>query len=227
MAPFEAGVVVRIAVGVLASLIAASSACAQPQAQQVRRGPAPAWVKVAEPLPLPEVTSGPVFVRRQDALIHLSSEGRAQYAGYRAKILHSSALPMGNISIAWNPQAAPPIVHGIKVYRDGEVTDVLKDASFEILRREDQLEAAKLDGILTAILRVPDLRVGDELEVDLTTFTSDPTLGGNEAGAVPGGQPVTWPLSSELELGAWPEAHLPNDARPRESGRDERAGCRP
>lgn len=182
MAPLGVGVVVRISVLVLASLVVASSACAQPQPQQVRRGPAPAWAKAAEPLPAPETTSGPVFVRRQDALIHLSSEGQAQYYGYRAKILHSSALPMGNISIAWNPQAAAPIVHGIKVYRDGEVKDVLKNASFEILRRENQLEAAKLDGILTAILRVPDLRVGDELEVDLTTFTRDPTLGGNEAG---------------------------------------------
>ena len=55
--------------------------------------------------------------------------------------------------------------------------DVLDRVSFEILRREEQLEAAKLDGVLTAVLRVPDLRVGDELEVSLTTRLNDPTLG--------------------------------------------------
>ena len=36
--------------------------------------------------------------------------------------------------------------------------------------------------LLTAVLRVPDLRVGDELEVSFTTRVSDPTLGGNDAG---------------------------------------------
>ena len=74
------------------------------------------------------------------------------------------------------------------MFRDGQVTDVLKNASFEVLRREDQLEAARLDGILTAVLRVPDLRVGDELEVDLTTFSSDPGLGHNEAGLLCSGR---------------------------------------
>ena len=66
------------------------------------------------------------------------------------------------------PSAGAPTVHVIRVHRGGEVIDVLENASFEILRREDQLEAASLDGILTAIFRVPDLRVGDELEVGMT-----------------------------------------------------------
>jgi transglutaminase-like putative cysteine protease len=164
----------------LAFSLAASAA--HGQSQQIRHGPTPAWAKASELLPLPENASGPVFIRRQDLEIHLSDQGQAQYLGYRARILQSSALALGNITIAWNPRSGAPIVHGIKVYRDGQVTDVLKDSSFEILRRENQLEAAKLDGNLTAVLRVPDLRVGDELEVEITTFTSDPTLGGNEAG---------------------------------------------
>jgi len=41
---------------------------------------------------------------------------------------------------------------------------------------------AMLDGNLTAVLRVPDLRVGDEIEFGATIRTSDPTLGKNGAG---------------------------------------------
>src|SRR3546814_17066870 len=89
---------------------------------------------------------------------------------------------MGNIQTALNPASGLPVVHFIKVHRDGETIDVLEKSSFEILRREDQLEAAMLDGIRTAVLRVPDLRVGDELEVGLTTRLSDPTLGKNDSG---------------------------------------------
>ncbi len=51
-----------------------------------------------------------------------------------------------------------------------------KTRRFEILRREDQLEQAIFTGMLTAVLRVPDLRVGDELELAFTTPTEDPTL---------------------------------------------------
>lgn len=152
--------------------------------------------------------SGPVFIRRQDVEVHLSDQGQAQYLGYRVKILQSSALQLGNISIAWNPSSDAPIVHEIKLFRDDQVIDIVKDSSFEILRREDQLEMAMLDGTLTAILRIPDLRVGDELEVSLTTFANDPTLRHNEAGLLvlpPNPSPGRYRLGL-----SWDQGHRPN-----------------
>lgn len=149
---------------------------------KVLRGPVPNWVAPSELMSVPENAGGLVFVRRQDVLVHLDEQGQAHYTSYRIKILHANALHIGNISIVWNPASGAPYVHFIKVHRDGEVIDVLDKASFEILRREDQLEAAKLDGTLTAVFRVSDLRVGDELEVAQTTRLNDPTLGNNDAG---------------------------------------------
>ncbi|EZP56683.1 DUF3857 domain-containing transglutaminase family protein [Sphingomonas sp. RIT328] len=189
-----------------ASMIVAGPVCAQ--TEQVRRGPAPTWAKPSTLLPLPATTTGPVFFRRQDVEVHLSDKGQAQYLGYRIKLLDSAALPLGNISIAWNPGAGAPIVHEIKVFRDGQVVDALKDAKFDILRREDQLEAAKLDGTLTAVLRIPDLRVGDELEVDMTIFSSDPGLGRNEAGILVLGPS---PAPGRYHLGlSWDQGREPN-----------------
>ena len=159
-------------------------------------------------LPVPDNISGPIFTRRQDVLVHVSDAGQAQYSGSRFKILQSNALEVGNISIAWNPAAGAPIVHEIKVYRDGQSIDVLQNSSFEILRREDQLEAATLDGILTAVLRVPDLRVGDELEVDLTTFGSDPTMLHHESGIL---LLAPSPAPGRYHLGlSWEQGHQPN-----------------
>ena len=122
--------------------------------------------------------------------------------------MQSSGLQAGNISIVWSPTSGAPIVHGIKVFRDGQATDVMKESSFEILRRENQLEAAKLDGRLTAVLRVPDLRVGDELEVELTTFANDPTLGDHRTGLLLLG-PSPAPGRYHLRLG-WEQGHKPN-----------------
>jgi transglutaminase-like putative cysteine protease len=152
------------------------------QNDQVRRGQVPDWVVPSQLRAVPESPSGLFFVRRFDTLVHLDAQGQAQYLGYRIKMLHANALQLGNVSIAWNPAAGAPIVHLIRVHRVSETIDVLANTAFEILRREGQLEAAALDGVLTAVLRVPDLRVGDELEVGLTIPTRDPTLGPNDSG---------------------------------------------
>ncbi|HEU0134606.1 MAG TPA: DUF3857 domain-containing transglutaminase family protein, partial [Allosphingosinicella sp.] len=164
----------------VASIVAVSPA--QARDDQVRRGPVPEWVAPSEPMAVPPEASGLMFIRRHDALVHLDREGQSHHLGYRIRILHSNALELGNLSIAWNPAAGAPTVHTIRVHRDGKSIDVLESASFEILRREDQLEAAALTGVLTAVLRVPDLRVGDELEFAMTLRSSDPTLGGQAAG---------------------------------------------
>jgi hypothetical protein len=190
----------------MAPLLVATPVHAEPQ--QVRRGPAPAWATPSALLPVPQAASGPVFVRRQDLEIHLSDKGQAQYLAYRMKLLQPSALQLGNIAIAWNPAAGAPIVHEIKLFRDGQAVDVLKDATFEVLRREDQLEAAKLTGTLTAVLRIPDLRVGDELEVDLTEFGNDPTLSPHSAGLM---MLLPSPAAGRYHLGmSWDEGREPN-----------------
>ena len=121
---------------------------------------------------------------------------------------------MGNISIKWNPGEGEPIVHEIEIYRDGQTIDALKDAKFEILRREDQLEAAKLDGALTAVYRIPDLRVGDELEVELTTLSNDPTLGQYPNGVLflaPSPSPGRYHVGLSWEAGQKPNLKMSPD----------------
>lgn len=149
---------------------------------QIQNGPVPKWVTISDTMAVPASPTGGVFIRRQDVEIHTDDKGQLLYTGYRIKILHPNALQLGNLSLVWNPATGAPVVHVIKIYRDAEEIDVLKSTHFEILRREDQLEQARLDGNLTAVLRVPDLRVGDELEFGATTRSSDPTLGKDDAG---------------------------------------------
>lgn len=181
---------------------------ARTENNQVQRGPAPEWVIPSDLMPVPDDATGLIFVRRQDIVAHLDDHGQAQYLGYRMRILHPNALQLGNISIAWNPVSGPPVVHMINVHRDGATIDVLKNASFEILRREDQLEAAMLDGVLTAVLRVPDLRVGDELEVGLTTRSDDPTMANNDSGLL---FLLSSPQAGRFRLGlSWEEGYKPH-----------------
>jgi hypothetical protein len=200
------GADVRFAMSLcLAALIAGGTAHAD--STQVQRGPAPNWVAQPELMAVPPNAAGAVFMRRQHTEVHLDDKGQLLYNGYRIRILHPNALQLGNLSIAWNPAAGAPVVHGINIYRGGEMIDVLQKASFEILRREDQLEAASLDGILTAVLRIPDLRVGDELEFAATIRSSDPTLGKRDAGLL-ALAPEPAPGRFHMRL-SWEEGHKP------------------
>lgn len=181
---------------------------------QVLRGPIPDWAEVPDPLPVPDQSSGLLFVRYQSSIIHLDDHGQSQYLAYRFKILHPNALQLGNISLSWQPSAGSPTVHFVRVYRGSDVTDVLASTQFEVLRREGQLEAATLTGRLTAILRVPDLRVGDELEVGVTIPGNDPTLADKVAGLL---VLVSEPLAGRYILGLnWesgqePDIHMTPD----------------
>jgi hypothetical protein len=170
---------------IAATVLGACILCAAPADatnDQIQRAPIPDWAAASELMPVPANATGLVFVRRNDALVHLDEHGQAQFIGYRVKILHPNALQLGNLAIAWNPAAGSPAVHFVRIHRQDELIDVLRNASFEILRREDQLDAARLDGLLTAVLRIPDLRVGDELEVAMTIPGNDPTLKDTSAG---------------------------------------------
>lgn len=181
---------------------------------QILRAPAPDWVKPSGLLPVPADAAGLMFIRRNDVLVHLDKQGQLNHYGYRIKILHQNALELGNLSIAWNPSAGAPTVHVIKVYRGDAVTDVLKSASFEVLRREDQLEEASLDGILTAVFRVADLRVGDEIEVGVTVRTNDPTLKDIVSGIlsiIPEPQPGRFRLELSWAAGQEPNVQLAPD----------------
>ena len=191
-----------------------TAAVAHAQNDQMQRGPAPNWVQPSELMSVSTKASGLVFVRRQDTLVHFDEQGEATYFGYRLKILHPKALQVGDLSIAWNPASGAPTVHTIKIHRDGETIDVLEKASFEILRREDQLEAARIDGMLTAVLHVADLRVGDELEFAVTTRLNDPTLGQNSAGFLllpPNPAPGRFRMSLSWEEGQKPKLKMTAD----------------
>lgn len=187
------------------------------QDEQVLTGPKPSWAESSSLATVPSNAAGLLFVRRQDVLVHLQDEGQFTYLSQQVKLLHPQALEVGNLALTWNPAAGAPTVHAIRIHRDGEVIDVLANNTFEILRREDQLEQSMLDGLLTAVLRVPDLRVGDELEWEFTTPSHDPTLRDDSFGtlflgpAPPSGQ---FRLGLSWEDGEEPAVRLSADLTP-------------
>lgn len=145
-------------------------------ADDMEYGAAPGWVQPAPAPAPPERQHGAFSILLRDMQAHFDDEGQHLYEHSRFLIQTSEGLALGNLTLAWNPAAGGPDIHVLKVIRDGEEIDILKDNRFSIFQREGGLEQSMLDGLLTASLQVPGLRVGDELEFAVTTHSQDPTL---------------------------------------------------
>ncbi|MGP1283068.1 MAG: tetratricopeptide repeat protein [Parasphingopyxis sp.] len=73
---------------------------------------------------------------------------------------------LGTVSIAWQPDRQDLVIHKLHLIRDGEIIDILANGQeFAILRRENNLEQATLDGVLTAVIQPEGMEVGDILNV--------------------------------------------------------------
>jgi transglutaminase-like putative cysteine protease len=172
------------AVVVGGALVATMSAPALAGSNEVQYAKAPDWV-AAQPSPTTMVPppGAQVRVAYQDFQIHAGPDGDEIFSAWRMRILKPEALAVGNISLAWNPDAGDATVHYLRILRDGKPIDVLASTKFQVLRREADLENAVLNGNLTAVLQVPGLQVGDDLEFAATVRHKDLTLGDHSFGA--------------------------------------------
>lgn len=69
-----------------------------------------------------------------------------------------------NIALEWQPDHSDLIVHKVQILRGGTVIDLLATGHrFTVLRRENNLESATLDGVLTAVMQPEGLTIGDTL----------------------------------------------------------------
>ncbi|WP_336977797.1 DUF3857 domain-containing protein [Altererythrobacter fulvus] len=187
--------------------------------------PAPDWV---EPIALADkdLTSGPA-VLLADVQKRLDGAKVWDYRDIAFRLDSPDSLASaGTLSASWIPDKGDIIINRVEILRGGEVVDVLaQGARFTVLRREAQLEQRSINGLLTATLAVPGLRVGDVLRVAYTTVQADQALG-NKVQSIDSlpvaplqiGHSrvrVSWPDGADVQWRAGPGAE---DVQPVEQG---------
>lgn len=141
------------------------------------------WVVDA---PVPDNAPGsadvPLRTVYVDTQVRISADGTQEtYTAYRFKVLKPEALAIGNLSVAWQPDAGAITIHRVQVIHDGQTTDVLASTKFTVLQREAQLEQSMLNGERTATLQVPGLQVGDEVAFAVTISRREAAFDGHVA----------------------------------------------
>jgi len=149
---------------------AATQAAAQARREPVV-APPPDWVE-----PVAIGTPDPALADRAAQLLLSTSQSLYgtdhidHYIDVAFLVQNVQALQgLGSITIPWNPDLSDLVIHKVQIVRGGQVIDLLAGGRrFTVLRRENNLESAVLDGTLTAVMQADGLAVGDILEVSWT-----------------------------------------------------------
>jgi tetratricopeptide (TPR) repeat protein len=174
-------------------------------ADQPQYGPASSWV---QPTPLPKdggaATDAAFSFVLTDWQLNFSATADETYVNNVMRIQTPQGLQaLGTLTIPWDPATSVLTVHRLHVIRGTQVIDVLANGqTFTVLRRENSLEYATLNGILTAVIQPAGLEVGDIVDLAFSIRHSDPVLNGESERFVAG-----WPTLPVAHLRfrvAWP-----------------------
>ncbi|MDJ0979096.1 MAG: DUF3857 domain-containing protein [Erythrobacter sp.] len=193
-------------------LVSGASALALPipalAGDEVIYQPAPEWVEEADLVQKGRTSNSPLVLLDQQSRIE---DGELwTYVSTAAALDTPQALTQfGTLTAEWLPDKGDLIVHSAEIIREGEVINLLADgAQFEVLRREQGLEARLIDGSLTATLNVPGARVGDIIHLAYSVSLDDQALEENVQWQSPlpakpfpledGRVSVSWPVDLEV-----------------------------
>lgn len=100
------------------------------------------------------------------------------------------------IQIEFNPAFENLNIHSVYVTRENNKQDVTKTASIKVIQREDQLEDKIQNGVLTALITLNDVRVGDIIDYDFSVIGQNPIFGDKVFGRIP----LSWSVAVDKQL---------------------------
>lgn len=102
-----------------------------------------------------------------DRQIHVPS--KTSYSRHVSRLETPQAVQqLSRVEIPFDPQVQTITIHNIGIFRNGAMTNHARIEDFEIMRREQRLDAGVLNGELSALLLLKDVRTGDILDVEFS-----------------------------------------------------------
>lgn len=151
-------------------------------ADQLSRSNRPDWV---QDIPLPAVdanfvpdTADGLYYLLNDQQMSWNGEQRLLYERFAVKVLSRAGLERAaTILRNYDPSHESIALVGLGILRDGQTINLRDVVQANVLRRETDLDQGMLYGDLTVHIEVPDLRVGDTIDVAFV-WRTDPLFAG-------------------------------------------------
>lgn len=137
---------------------------------------APSWVARRKVMNIERRPGEPVSILLFDRQIHAPSNCRYTRVVRRLET-HQAVQDLGNVEFGFDPATQQLLVHGVSIFRAGNLANHAAESSFELFQREAGLESDILNGAVTALLVLKDLRVGDVLDLEFSIVSDSALLG--------------------------------------------------
>jgi tetratricopeptide (TPR) repeat protein/transglutaminase-like putative cysteine protease len=164
-------------------LIAAAFLTPAVGADVVSYGPAAAWVKpVAVPKHDGSMPDAPARALLRSYQLRFTADSTEWHFESFVRLQTPAGLQsLGNLVLPWKPDSDVLTVHKCELIRGDRTIDLLGDGKkFEVLRRENNLEYAALDGVLSAVLQPAGMEVGDILHLAFSVKRAPQLIGAPE-----------------------------------------------
>jgi hypothetical protein len=165
----------RAVAGVISASLLAAPAWADPMPLIA---PPPSWVERVK-IPAHDVKSSelPAEVLITSSQERLSQSGAETYVEYAFVANTVAGLQsVGTVAIPWNVDRADMTIHRVTIKRGTQDIELLKKDDLLVLRRENNLERATLDGIRTVVMPARGVQIGDVLNISLTYKTKSSAI---------------------------------------------------
>ena len=147
-------------------LLFASAALAD---EEVYKAPRPDWVKDIPVVSYTKDRSGEIqfgisylLVDRQ---VRKTDNGFEYARRLSYEVVDRTGLEeAARIMTTFDPSEEVLSFNFIRIHRDGEVIDQLADTEITVFRQEEGLDNSLLDGDMTALIQLEDVRVGDRID---------------------------------------------------------------
>ncbi|MEZ5682166.1 MAG: DUF3857 domain-containing protein [Erythrobacter sp.] len=145
--------------------------------EEVRFEPVPQWV---EGFDFDAAADKGLEVVAFDRQLRLEKGVVSRYTDIAYDVRNNDVLSrLGTVQFGWLPDKGDLVIHRLEIIRNGRIIDLVADGvKPEIIRRETELERRTVNGALTALFKIPGLKVGDILRFSSTTSSRDQALSG-------------------------------------------------
>lgn len=157
---------------ILFSVMTTTSAFAQAitsNGYQYSIAPQASWVNDNS---LPDSVSGSqeaVSYLLLDNQLNLANQQHARFTRVAQKVNSEQGLKeVAELFLYFNPDYQTLTIHHINLIRDGKTSDVVSKARISLAQQENELNMGLITGEVTAIILLPDVRVGDLIDYSFT-----------------------------------------------------------
>jgi len=136
-------------------------------------GPAPDWVESREPdWHFAPTENHPLAILLLDEQHHVASQS-ISCRNVRRLLTHAAVQALGQVEVEFDPAAYKLVIHELAVWRlgtDGQWTkrSLAQREAFLLRQREQQLEQQMLNGRLSVVALLEDVRKGDAIDLSWT-----------------------------------------------------------